>query len=68
MNYGKLSCASLSYQGQTADHSVVVFGAFFGVLLTGIWFGYARKRYQGPHVSLPIERSRAVLMNSGSLP
>jgi hypothetical protein len=31
--------------------SVVVFGAFFGLLLTGIWFGYARKRYHGPHVS-----------------
>lgn len=30
---------------------VVVFAAFFGVLLTGIWFGYAKKRYQGPHVS-----------------
>lgn len=30
--------------------SVIVFGAFFGVLLAAIWFGFARKRYHGPHV------------------
>jgi hypothetical protein len=31
---------------------VIVFGAFFGIMLAVIWFGFARKRYHGPHVSL----------------
>ncbi|WVQ78062.1 hypothetical protein IAT38_000143 [Cryptococcus sp. DSM 104549] len=34
---------------------VVVFAGFFGAVLVGLWFGYARTRYTGPRVQLPTE-------------
>lgn len=31
---------------------VVVFAAFFTVVLIGVWYGFARKSYTGPKVCL----------------
>ncbi|WWC87420.1 uncharacterized protein L201_002309 [Kwoniella dendrophila CBS 6074] len=34
---------------------VIVYAAFFSVVLVVLWYGYAKKRYQGPRVKLPTE-------------
>ncbi|WWC67432.1 uncharacterized protein I206_101340 [Kwoniella pini CBS 10737] len=35
---------------------VIVFAAFFGVVLVALWHGYAKKRYHGPRVRLPTDQ------------
>ncbi|WVW79036.1 hypothetical protein I302_100999 [Kwoniella bestiolae CBS 10118] len=39
---------------------VIVYAAFFGLLLIALWFGYAKKRYLGPRVKLPTENMASV--------
>jgi hypothetical protein len=33
---------------------VIVFAAFFTLVLIGVWYGFARKSYTGPKVCWPL--------------